>query len=400
MIEVKKKQPISAFISLFAVYLFFTPLDFLPIIPGVSFSIAKILILLPLLGAALELRNFLGPDKKSIPVFLYLLVVGITLVYSIDRRKSLERFISVGLNTILIVFVALRRYRKEEVQYLLKAYVYSAWLLLLLTVIYSDISATERRLTVAVNGQEQDPNYLTGFFTFSICYYLWGFIQHRKKRYLIYVIIFFIPIFLTGSRGGLLANGIAVFCVLFFERKKLNFSHVLIIIITSISLFAVAWRFVPESIKVRYTLEFTQADGGAHRFDTWESCLDTFKRASILRKLLGFGANSIGYLNNRGGVAHNLFIEFLLEYGIIGTILICWMLVYYICLAYKTREGYMIAAFIGYLIMMMSLSLFSYKPMWNLLLFIILSFNVALKSDKDKSKQSFPAIKKSDHLNK
>lgn len=386
MIEVKKKQNISVFITLFAVYLFCTPLDFLPIVPGVSFSIAKILILLPLFGAALELRKFLKTDGKTLPIFLYLIIVGMSLVYSIDRGKSLERFISIGLHTILIFFVLLRRYRIDELHYLLKAYVYSAWLLLFLILFYSGSTIMNgMRLSVVINGQKQDPNYLTGFFTFSICYYLWGFIQKRKELYLVFVIIFFIPILLTGSRGGLIANSIAVLSVLFLGRKKINITTIGIVSVLLTLLLIVVWGILPDFIKARYSLEFTQNDGGANRFEIWISCLNTFNNASFLRKIFGYGANSIYYLNSRHGVAHNLFIEFLLEYGIIGTIVIFWMLVYYMRLAYKTREGYMIAAFIGYIVMMMSLSLYSYKPIWNILLFTIL-ITKTMKEEKNKEK--------------
>lgn len=380
MIEAVKNKKISPFIAFSAIYLFCTPLDFLPIVPGVS--IAKILVLLPLIGVLLEAGKFSKSNKEATPVFLYLLVAGLTLVYTINMTRSLDRSISVGLNTVLIFVFSLRKYRKDEFQHLLKAYVYSAWLLLALIVIYADFSSNSGRMTVAVNGQEQDPNYLTGFFTFSICYYLYGFIQQKKKAYLIFSILFFIPIFLTGSRGGLLANGFAVLSLLFFYRKKINFGGIMAVAV-SVGLFlAITWAVLPEAIKVRYSLAFTESDGGAHRFDIWRSCWETFERASILRKFLGFGAGSIGHLNYGGGAAHNLFIEFLLEYGIIGGAIVIGMLIYYVSLAYKKKEFHMVAVFIGYLIMMMSLSLYSYKPMWNLLMFIILMCKLSLQTDK------------------
>lgn len=389
MLEVKKKK-VSVFITLCAIYLFCTPLDFLPIIPNVSFSVSKILVLLPLLGAALELGEFSKADKKAFPLFLYFIVVAATMVYTINRGKSLDRFISVGLNTILIFILSLRKYSEEELKYLLKAYVYSAWFVLALLVMYADFDSNSGRMTIMVNGQEQDPNYLTGYFTFSICYYLWGFIQQKKESYLIYSILFFVPIFLTGSRGGLLANGLAVFLLLFLGRKKINFAATMTVAMAVGLLLVIVWGFLPEEITIRYSLEFTQNDGGAQRFEIWKSCWEKFKQASILRKFFGFGAGTIRHLNYKGGVAHNLFIEFLLEYGIVGALVLIGMLVYYIVLAYRNKEYYIVAAFIGYIVMMMSLSLFSYKPMWNVLLFIILAHKV--RSTIDNNNENSPVI--------
>lgn len=384
MTEVKKKK-ISLFITLFAVYLFCTPLDFLPIVPG--FSIAKILVLLPLFGAIFELKKFASFDKKAVPAVLYFLMVSASLVYSIAPHRSIDRFISVTLNTVLILFVSLRKYRKDEYEYLIKAYVGSGWFLLALIFVYADYSTMAGRLTILVNGQNQDPNYLTGFFTFTICYYLWHFIQQRKRLYIIFVIIFFIPIFLTGSRGGLIGNGIAVFFVLFFCRKKINLTNIILIALAVVLLIALIWRFLPDYITQRYTLEYTQGDGGANRFDIWASCMYYFKRGSFLRKLLGHGAWTIPLLNEQKNVAHNLVIEFMLEYGIIGMFLIYGMYLYYIVRAKKLNQIGLISAFIGYMAMTMSLSLYSYKPIWNVIMLIILAGRVVSDVAKESKKE-------------
>lgn len=384
MLEVKGKKKISLFITLFAVYLFCTPLDFLPIVPG--FSIAKILILLPLFGALFELKKFSSFDNKTIPVFIYFIVVFVSLLYTITMDRSINRFVSVGLNTMLIVFLSLRKYRKDEYQYLIKAYIASVWLIFLLVFVYADYSM-EGRLTIIINGYNQDPNYLTGFFTIGICWYLWEFINKRKKLYIILVVILFIPILMTGSRGGLIGNGMAVFFVLFYCRKKINFTNIILFTLIILLFIVLVWQYLPDYITKRFTLEFTQKDGGANRFDIWASCMHTFKESNFLRKLLGYGAGSIPRLNTQKNVAHNLLIEFLLEYGIIGMILMSFMVFYYIIQAKKNGNLALLSALYGYLIMTMSLSLFSYKPIWNAIMLIILAGRILPDVVKESKKE-------------
>ena len=185
----------------------------------------------------------------------------------------------------------------------------------------------------------------------------------------------------------MIGNGIAVFFVLFFCRKKINLLNILLIAAAVILVISLVWRFLPDYITQRYTLEYTQEDGGANRFDIWESCMRYFKRSSFLRKLLGHGAWTIPYLNEQRNVAHNLIIEFLLEYGIIGMLLIYGMFFYYIVQAKKLQQVGLLAAFLGYMVMTMSLSLYSYKPIWNAIMLIILAGRILPNVTENKKEK-------------
>ena len=186
-----QKQKIKKGTWLLAIYLLFAPLDFLPIIEGISFS--KILILLPIAGNIIYLNNYkIYMDKFFVIPILYIMVSMFSVFYSVNVSDTTERIITLFLNIGTTLFLSLRSYNAKEIYLLKKFIVYSGWLTLLLMVIYSDTNIMEGRLTIVVNGHHQDPNYLTGFLIFAVIYYFDDFMQLKKKNSAAKVIIFLV----------------------------------------------------------------------------------------------------------------------------------------------------------------------------------------------------------------
>lgn len=368
---VTQRKNKNFFILFLSIYLFLMPLDFYPIIEGVSVS--KIMIFLPLLGAIFELPSFKRINGYSFLAVLYLFFVGITYFYSIDRSLTQSRLITLTLNIALIFIFSMRQYGYDEIEKLFNAVAFSGWLFLVLTLKYGKFNYG--RLFIEIDGIHQDPNYFCGFFIFSICYYIWKYFSNNKVVNLIFAMILLIPVFLTGSRGGLISLFAAVVVLLWqYVRisKSNKISKLLLAILIITPLLIILWQFLPEEIKNRFSIEYTMDDGGAGRFEIWKECIEVFKDSYFDQKVFGHGSGTINVLLSGNKVAHNFYIESLLEVGVIGALAAFFMYFQYGKMALKLKEGFLVASYVGYMVMTLSMSLYSYKPIWNIILLIII----------------------------
>ena len=129
----------------------------------------------------------------------------------------------------------------------------------------------------------------------------------------------------------------------------------------------------PEMLQ-RYTIEYIENYRGINRTDLWFTLLDVYKNSSFFRQLFGYGVNTVihvEWLSHH--VAHNLWLELLIANGLIGLIALCFMQVTFLKVAFKTKNLILISTYIGLLVMCFTLSLVSYKPIWNIMIMIMIS---------------------------
>jgi hypothetical protein len=184
---------------------------------------------------------------------------------------------------------------------------------------------------------------------------------------------------MTGSRGAMVALiGIAlvqVFCLL-RKEKRLQISTFLLVaagILLVIFLYEPILSLLPESVAVRFTPEYIAEHGSTGRAQIWSYLLGRFNDSNLFRMLFGYGFGTVAYLNEYNHlVAHNLWIEHLLAVGVLGECLFVAMQIAFIWASWKTHDAFIISAYVGYLIMMMSLSLLTYKPIWNCMTMILI----------------------------
>jgi O-antigen ligase len=364
---------------LLVLYLFFAPLDFIPVISGVSLT--KVLIFLPLIGCFVYIKHMrIQIDKFFIFPLLYLMFLTITIFYSYDQEYSKQSIMTIGLNIAAILVLSMIGYNEKEIKIIKDAVVLSGWFTLLLMVFFGNTSTIGDRLVVIVNGAYQDPNYLTGFLIFTIIYYFNEFMLNKKIIPLVKMGIFLTFVLLTGSRGGLIAIlGSVLFYIIFWMKKKgfklSSFITIISFIFILMVLFNIAIGMLPENVAQRYDISYTMNDKAAGREVIWTSIIGNFKQSPVFNQFFGWGAGTIQYFNSSGAVAHNVWIESLMEIGVIGTFILFGFYFVYFIKACKIREYVIASTFIGYMIMGLSMSLISYKPIWNILLFILILKN-------------------------
>ncbi|MCM8901631.1 O-antigen ligase family protein [Caldicoprobacter algeriensis] len=149
-------------------------------------------------------------------------------------------------------------------------------------------------------------------------------LTQRKVIHVVYIIIFFISIFLTGSRYAFLASILSmVLVVFFFYHKKTHLSRLTKFILLIVLIFIcilLSYCFFPSSIFDR----FMNMESIYNRFKLYNLAWELF----LQRPILGHGINTFLYYTFyridmlEKTYTHNVFLQLLSETGIIGTILI------------------------------------------------------------------------------
>lgn len=363
-------------VYLFAVFFVLSPLDFLSIIPGVSLS--RFLVIIPILATLLNLKNGrLKFDRYFILPTLYLLFVIFSLFYTYNIGSTIQRIIPIALNVSMILLVSMLSYNEKEISVIKQSFVYSAWITLLLMLIYSSIDPVEGRLLITVSGVYQDPNYICGFFIYAIAHYFDKLLSTKKISNVVPIFIFLYFIILTGSRGGLLAalGTIFVLLLLKIQRKKFEVSRLLkfaFFACFTLMILYLGMMLAPDSVISRFSLAYNLADDGSSRIRIWESIIYVLKDSSGLRITLGYGAGTIRFFTYGGSVAHNTWLESLLEIGVIGLLILFLFYFVYFIKSFTEKQYVITASFAGYLIMSLTLSLYSYRPIWNIIILMVL----------------------------
>ena len=133
---------------------------------------------------------------------------------------------------------------------------------------------------------------------------------------------------------------------------------------------------LPEEVAVRFTPEYIEEYGSTGRSAIWLYLLNRYSVSGIFRTLFGYGFGTVAYLNEYNHlVAHNMWIEHLLAVGAIGLLIFVCMQAAYFAAAWRSKEIFVISAYTGYLVMMLSLTLLSYKPIWNCMIMILIISN-------------------------
>ncbi|MEE0725108.1 MAG: O-antigen ligase family protein, partial [Clostridium saudiense] len=119
------------------------------------------------------------------------------------------------------------------------------------------------------------------------------------------------------------------------------------------------------NITVLQRLSNISEDGGSGRNLIWADVIQSFKSSSITEKVFGHGYQNVYYELKPLGfdrLAHNSYIEYLYDYGYIGTILLIILLIGIIRFSFKMLRKYdKGAAPLFYsLIVTVLLSVFSY----------------------------------------
>ncbi len=373
-----------------ALFLFLTPFEY-PLADLVSISPLRIVGLLAMGLAVLDIfaQKTVKIDYRITYVALWLIYGLFTYLWAIDKSRF-HSYYSVYLNNALMFLLfSMVSFTKHETNVLKKSMVFGVGALLLYmtfipnTVIYSSF---QHRLTLKAGKDGLDQNYLAALMlvSFGIVFYnLCNTAQ--KKMHTIISIIFCLAItyyiLLTGSRSGLIAVLlIALLSINTSWKTRLSIGIPVLLIVFVV--FAFAEQYIPKELLQRFSLKAMtghEAESGV-RLIIWKHALTSLKSLKWIFGGYGAGASQTIIENTLGRDAaiHNHYLAMVVEFGVIGFLLINIPILKMNKLMIKKDKG-MFVSFAGILLMTFFLDVVTTKFFWAAM--ILLSVCCSTEND-------------------
>lgn len=326
---------------------------------------------------------FLSNQKLQINgVHLALLLYTLSVVATLfcDAGATSTDFV-VGyiLNAALYICITAIPYNRAELELLEDIQIL---LLVILNALALFSSGTEDdRTTLLIMGQTSDPNYFVGFFIFPLAVALKKMVSGKYSLfYLALIGVSLYSVFLSGSRGGLLAVAVTVAAFAFLYPS--DFAKRFLFLFGGLLLILIFWTvfkpILPEKIVERMSLSSVVESGGTGRLEIWESMLQEIMDQPE-KFLLGRGINSRHRMIKQGSlvhvVAHNQIIQTLYNQGLIG--LLAFLLLpgigFFRCVKHRKTVS---VAILGMMALSLSLSFNqTTRTFWNLIAYAALAFS-------------------------
>ena len=321
-------------------------------------------------------------SKGLVGALPFIFWCAFTILWSIDIGSSINRAISHIMFAAVLMAASGYVYTEKEISYLKKMLVWSSRITAIVTLSMGSYVSGRLWLSGVIS---EDPNYLCAYFIFGAVYCLSVVLSQcnvKKKCMAIFELLVYIYIiFATGSRGGLFAVSAALIVDLLtygdehslksaVYKRRLFASLFIIVMVIFVT------ELLPQNIASRFTLEAIRSSKGTGRFELWQDAFNAYENSNFLRKGVGYGtgtARLITYLFpfHRHNVFHNVFVENLLEIGIIGLCLYCLHIVTFVFMALKHRDSFQFSVIMGLIVMSLSTSIYTFKPYWNIMIFIL-----------------------------
>jgi len=351
-----------AYMSLITVMFFsFIPILYIFMIT----SIEKYLIFLLLIATILILAlfSFTGQTLRGKIQFYYRNINALSL-YMLFAIYALVSFTFIGeklndlftirtlvlINPIFVLLALLCLQNKKDVIKLLYLLSSTYLIILICSLIQGNISLGLNQISQVFMGIEegdyQNINNYLGLLAICNLGLLSSNIKYISMISKILISLSIIGMFAVGGRGSVVALS-AIFFIYFFNKLK-SFSYNLSFIIKSIILIFILFVMITyyfaettEILDVSVTWKrFMLTDEGDPRISLFSNALELFF-SNIKTMIFGAGINSfpvyIGWYDT-GMYPHNILLELLAEYGIIGTIFFAIPAVYVICIR-KNKLG-------------------------------------------------------------
>ena len=139
-------------------------------------------------------------------------------------------------------------------------------------------------------------------------------------------------------------------------------------------------------MRERLSITSVIEDGGSQRLGIWKLLWEKFYNSDIGSFFLGSGTGTvITFTGNYYRVAHNIYLETLVELGIIGVILLLFQYFSFFFKAVKNDNKVYASLMFAYIIMGLTLSIYRYKPLFLIFLIIMIhNKNIYIYNGKEK----------------
>ena len=318
-------------IKFFALYIILLPIatSLSGVIGSISFLnyIAVAYILTSLYNQKFRIRF----RRSARAIYVYLFYVILSVLW--NAYFDFDWYIATTLiNAVITVLALSDTYSFKEQKLLKRSFLLSLLVALALTAVNID-SALSFRLTIVLFS-EMDPNDFACGMLIILSLLLEMLTRRDKVKTAIVALALTAGIILlSGSRGAMLMF-VGVFAWWFIISFKDQKIISVIILALAIVFIALITKILPEFLKGRLDINALIRSGGSGRSKIWIRAIEKFGESNLLRKIFGYGYGGFeqavyyiapGHLEPYK--SHNIFINSLIEGGIIGTIIMLNMFV-------------------------------------------------------------------------
>lgn len=377
----EKEKIILENILVFAFFMFFITSFLQPYISniGIDSSVFAIFLIIILFINILFYRESYDL-KVNYLIYFWLFLKIISLLWGFSDSIGIivvkTHFLTHMLMIVLVLSISRTFIRKQVILKILSAYYLSSIIIVLLQLFIHDgyHGINVRQVITLFNGQD-DPNQLGAILNVAFCFSVYYTFIKKKIINIIFMILSFIAICLTASRGSLLAVGTSImFCFFYLIfSNKLNtvkkISLLLCFFLILLLTYNLIISFLPQDIIIR--LFKSDYGDGSGRIILWKETIDLF----IKRPILGFGWGG-AYVRT-----HNTFISMLLEIGLFGTLLFILYLIKLYILNYRNKNYISLILLTSAFICAMFIESITLRYFWNSIIISILMLKSKLNND-------------------
>lgn len=338
-------------------------------------SVLRFINLLVILFSLFETSKIKIQTRKKpvLPMLIFLFYVAISYLWCYNRTFYFDRLSTYGMYGILILLLCSLKPTKDEKIIMLNGLTLGGIIASLMIIFSGAATNIGGRDTLIIFGRMIDPNILaySCVISLSICIYRLLVEKHNLTINMISSVLLIMGIVICGSRGALIASLITmVLCTLNIQAKRYKiFKRFFIFICMTLIILFVYFEFI---LKSDFSTRFSFANligqgnmGTANRDKIWSAA---FKQIAK-RPIFGYGNGSSMYAIEavyRYYGTHNSYIFVLLEFGIVGFVLVfVWQLREFLGCCMNECKIYKIL-FLTTLIFVMFIEGFSTKVFWGM----------------------------------
>lgn len=266
---------------------------------------------------------------------------------------------------ILVLSTCRTTYSQREAELLRKTFLFSSAVVIVVTALNFNHTYAGR-IVIRIKAK-MDPNDFGCGTSIIIAALLVQFSKKRGFLPAIALIGVFLSVILTGSRGALLMciTELIVWVFLLGQKGKRKIALMSVLVVLAVYLFQTS---LSSELLSRFSVSRVLASGGTGRMAIWKAGMSKFVHSDIIHMVFGYGHGSFPKtVNYYGGArtypyeAHNMFINAMIEGGLIGTLFLVLAIKQCVKTAYDNNNYLGVIALLGFVITGMTLDVQSYR---------------------------------------